>query len=541
MNISSRNELRKYLIAIGSPSCSAMKLPELERVKIDIQRIEKLLINQQQCYERVLADQIYISATSNQIKNALTSWFASSERRNSDCVIIYYAGHGGGNREPNSHYLYTVESTESNFSNTTIKTSDLVQCLFPGNNNSPANILLILDVCYAGEGAKNALVSSFNEFRTATENKCFCIIASADSKTEAGDGDFVDAFDKVMQDSAWMSKCENKFVNPSDIVLNINKALEEKCKADKNAIQKAEYFNFGSSKEIKFFLNNHYLTKNNLQFYEHNLKEKITKIQSANQTVADLLWLLDYSTQEQVFKKVIQDCKERAFLVQTDEEKIQRWLVRRLGGCIGDFEQAKKYQVRIRSHQMRYDFDAFWQEFKQNIVNELNRENVIQGLANLCKQKSIIIAIYGLSFLEKEKIYQFYDFWSHLVNEVRSVEKRSFRSHLILLLAEKTESNLLEKLQPFNFIQLPTINEPQYCISLTPLEKILQKDVETWLCQTEVYDSLDLAGDCLESIVENEIPNWSEKPLDVLEEICQSVFQIEDGIAAIETYWKLAG
>ncbi|NJR74306.1 MAG: caspase family protein [Scytonema sp. CRU_2_7] len=517
MNVSSTKKQRKYLIAIGSPSCTEMRLPRLDRVETDIQRVENLLIDDKQGYERVLADQIYIGATSNKIKDALTSWFTSSERRNSDCVIIYYAGHGGENKEQNSHYLYTVESTESNFSNTTIKTSDLVQCLFPGNNNSPENILLILDVCYAGEGAKNALVSSFNEFRNATENKCFYVIASADSKTEAGDGDFVDALEKVMKHSEWMSTFNGEFLNPGDLVIRINKCLEVKVS------QKAEWSCFGNSKEITFFRNPHFLSQNNLEIDEHNLKKDLTKTKSTHQTVADLLWLLDYSEQEQVFKKVMQDGKERAFLVQTNVEKIQNWLVRRLAGCVPDFEQAKKFTIRI-SYSIRSDFNNFWQAFKQKREDNLKQETLIQDLAKLCQTKSVIIAIYGLSSLDQAKVKEFYDFWSNLVTEVQSATPRSFRSRLVLLLAEKNSSTVLDKLDVFKFIQPPEINETQYSISLTPLDRISQDDVKNWLAQDNVYSLLEQTENEIQSIVDNDIPTWKEEPLDVLEEICYTFF-----------------
>jgi inactive STAND/Trypsin-like peptidase domain len=264
---------------------------------------------------------------------------------------------------------------------------------------------------------------------------------------------------------------------------------------------------------------------------------------SGNQKAAELLYLLDYSTQEQEFKTAMQERKEGAFLVRTKEEKIQRWLMRRLAGYVPDFEQAKKFSFRVRSHPMRSDFDAFWQDFKQELGDNLNREMVIQGLVNLCKQKSVIIAVYDVSFLDGEKIRDFHAFWSDLVNQVASIpaSNRSFRSRLILLLAEKNSNTVLDKLHAFNFIEPPKINNPQYSISLTPLGAILKKDIITWLEQEKVYSSLNRTDDEMQSIVDNDITTWQQEPLEVLEEICQTVFQIEDGIAVIEPYWKLAG
>ncbi|MEO1376322.1 MAG: trypsin-like peptidase domain-containing protein, partial [Cyanobacteria bacterium J06635_10] len=164
---------------------------------------------------------------------------------------------------------------------------------------------------------------------------------------------------------------------------------------------------------------------------------------SSNQKIAELLYLLDYRKQEEEFKNFIGCCKEGVFLVQSNEEEIQRWLLRRLAGCIPDFQQAKKFSIRIRSHPMRRKFDAFWQELGRELGDNLNREKVIQELAKLCQQKSVIIAIYGINSLDTEKVNQLYNFWSDLVKEARSLP-RSFRSRLVLLLADKKSSTLLK-------------------------------------------------------------------------------------------------
>lgn len=262
---------------------------------------------------------------------------------------------------------------------------------------------------------------------------------------------------------------------------------------------------------------------------------------SSVQQIAELLYLLDYKQQENNFRNAIGGCnKGGTFLVQTGEERIQRWLVRRLAGCVPDFEQAKKISIRVSSHPMRRNFDDFWQEFKQDLGDNLNRKTVIQGLAKFCETKSVIIIIYGLSSLDAEKVAQFHDFWSDLVEKVRSTQC-SFRSRLVLILAEKNRATVPNKLHPFTFVQPSKTNKTQYALKLEPLENIFRNDVRNWLAQGEVCNKLNLANNYLESIVDKDIPYWEEQPSEILEQICQTLFQIEDGIAAIEPYWKLAG
>lgn len=193
-----RDEPGRYLIAIGSPHCSNLGLDFLPAVESDIDKVAKLLTDRSQGYKRVLADQIPLGMTSQVIKSALSAWFSSPERRASDCVIIYYAGHGDEGGRFGDHYLLTVESHESNLLNTAIETRSLIKSFFQGNNTPPQNILLILDVCYAGIGQQQTLTAlSKLESVRAMENSIWLIASSTDTK--AGDGTFVAALETVMK------------------------------------------------------------------------------------------------------------------------------------------------------------------------------------------------------------------------------------------------------------------------------------------------------------------------------------------------------
>lgn len=273
---------------------------------------------------------------------------------------------------------------------------------------------------------------------------------------------------------------------------------------------------------------------------ERQEHSKTVNTSSFHQRIAEILSLLNYSNQEQEFKNAIKQYKESVFLVRAEEENIQRWLVWRLAKFIPGFKQAQKISIRIRSHPMKYDFDAFWNEFKQNSANNLNRESVIQNLAELCQTKSIIIAIYGLSYLDREKLDQFYSFWSDLVYKVNS-NPRSFRSRLVLILAEKNCATVTNKLLPFTFVQSSSINHAQCSVSLKPLKQIFKNDVENWLEQDEVYDEINQTDDDIQSIICNDISGWEEEPFEILYVICYRIFQIDDGIDTIQNYWKLTG
>ena len=224
MSNSTEQESRRYLIAIGSPSAGEVQATRLENVENDVQRIVNLFVNIEQGYERVLADSIKLGAMTHEIQNALTSWFGSEDRRASDCVIIYYAGHGGEDGNFGSHYLYTSGSRSTDLHTTAIETSSFVKLFFEGHCNRPQNVLLILDVCYAGHGTTELIK---NLTKTTNINPAnFWVIGSANANTEASDGGFVDALESVMNDRQW--KSGEEFLNPSTLTDEINKHFQLK-------------------------------------------------------------------------------------------------------------------------------------------------------------------------------------------------------------------------------------------------------------------------------------------------------------------------
>ncbi|MCW6048660.1 tetratricopeptide repeat protein [Lyngbya sp. CCAP 1446/10] len=240
-------ESKRFLIAIGSASCPKMELADLARVKSDVDRVVDLFKGTQQGYTRVLSDQISIDAEAEDIKNALSKWFGSSERSQDDIVILYYAGHAGDDGNLGSHYLYTFNSRPEILSTKAIETQQLVRLLFEGNNHYPQNVLLILDVCYAAAGA-NGIIQSLTSGSSTRKPSGFCVLCSTDSDTEAGDGDFVDALVSVLKNSDWEDNDE--FLELSKLRDKINEYFRSKASA-----QKATLSNIDSANPQTFIKN----------------------------------------------------------------------------------------------------------------------------------------------------------------------------------------------------------------------------------------------------------------------------------------------
>ncbi len=308
MSVSSASEPRRYLIAIGSPYCPNMELYPLAGVKTDIERVVKLFTNEAQGYERVLADQIRPGATASTIKNALSAWFSSSERKASDCVIIYYAGHGSEKGNFGSHYLFTVDSDEDNLSSTAIETSELVKCLFEGRGERSANILLILDVCYAGQGG-DQLAAALSKSQNVIKGSGFWVIASVDSNTEAGDGTFVDALSRAMRNFEWMSN-QDEFINPHDLIQAVNKYLAETgLKAETSVVRSSTKPSFIRNPKCQWNSGSF------LEAIEENLKELKNKLKNILQ-----LHNAQFCEMQQAYQAMV---KAEPFKRRTDIETIE--------------------------------------------------------------------------------------------------------------------------------------------------------------------------------------------------------------------------
>jgi len=254
------SEPRRYLIAIGSPSCPNMQLTKLTEVENDVQRIVDLFTGNEQGYERVLSDQIRIGATSQKIRSALSDWFASPDRKEFDCVVIYYAGHGDEGGRCGDHYLFTVESDEDDLFNTAIETRSLIKSFFPENKRqSPQNVLLILDVCYAGIGQRQSLevLSSFRGGNYAGSG--FWMIASSDANAEAGDGAFVTALETVLQNNSERLSREEEFLSLDFLVEGINQHFETTGQAQRAIASGAEI-----QKQATFIRNPRFVHPRNL-------------------------------------------------------------------------------------------------------------------------------------------------------------------------------------------------------------------------------------------------------------------------------------
>lgn len=248
---------RRYLIAVGSPMTPGM--PMLERVAPDIQRIEQLFCSPAQGYSRVLASKISVGASAPDIRAAIYQWFTDPDRRSSDIVLMYFAGHGGDAGRAGRYYLFTSDTNDNKLSETAINVAEFLEQLFEGSGERPQNLLLVLDSCYSGKGGGQSIasLSRIRESGFFREGAGLWFVASADPLTEAGDGAFVKALEGVMADPAWVPHGGSRYLNPLDLlVVAVNAHFDRE-----GFPQAAEGDVFGHRQAHRFIRNPHYTSQ----------------------------------------------------------------------------------------------------------------------------------------------------------------------------------------------------------------------------------------------------------------------------------------
>ncbi|GAB2569677.1 hypothetical protein [Spirosoma areae] len=238
-----------YFITIASPDCSGWPVfAPLQRVRNDVSHIETLFL--EQGYAMPLKEKIPVGASSQTIKDELDQWL-SSNRKPTDQLVLYITGHGSID-EGGNHFLVTSDSQEGRISKR-IETGDLAKLLLNRQKNSfPQSILLLLDVCYAGQGSVDFFSNLKNSNLGELSDGCGChIITSVGAVTEALDGVFVEALLATMQNEAFMPRGGTTYLSPYALKDALNDYLKNQGES-----QRAEYAAIASGDQEAMFIRN---------------------------------------------------------------------------------------------------------------------------------------------------------------------------------------------------------------------------------------------------------------------------------------------
>ncbi|NUO42006.1 MAG: hypothetical protein HOV82_08205 [Streptomyces sp.] len=190
---------RRYLIAAAVTEVSAH--PEAERAELadDLRRIENLFLDELG-YRR--GADTGLDPTRADLCAALRGFATDPDRRPDDHVVLYLAAHGVIDPDSHGHYLLLRDSRIDDLYGTALPTEDLVGQVWQGT--AVERLLVLIDACYAEEGADKALRGALDARRyrepvTEHGNTGLVLVSASRRKEEAFTGALSAAFDRAVR------------------------------------------------------------------------------------------------------------------------------------------------------------------------------------------------------------------------------------------------------------------------------------------------------------------------------------------------------
>jgi hypothetical protein len=184
------------------------------------------------------------------------------------------------------------------------------------------------------------------------------------------------------------------------------------------------------------------------------------------------------------------------------------------------------------------DFGELWLDLARKLQCPADPAAVIAALVQIYQTKPIIIAMYGWSGARSQTLQQqvLNELWQPLINAVGALDTQPLRSRVILFLAEWHESAVANALGGSSAANLVIP------IRLDPLTEITPDHIASWMESDCVFPVLSqfISKEELETLIDQEILDWSSDPVAAIEQICY-IFTLDNGIADIEAEWRLAG
>ena len=258
--------------------------------------------------------------------------------------------------------------------------------------------------------------------------------------------------------------------------------------------------------------------------------------------VAKSFKLLNCTDHKHTFKHVLDTSKAGVFLIQTDNESVQNWLVYLLAESMQTSDCALKCPISI-GVDILMDFDnAFYKEFSRILNKNLNHEMLIRELIEYSQTRTVILVFKNITYrkIYEESLSKLYGFCSELVGRFQGIPNGvSYTSRLALLLV--TDDTVFKQLRPDESQHNTTTYRILKVLNKMPeITEITDYDVSNWLIEKDVRGCLGKTICQINELIPLEtIKYFRVKPHQRIDDICHKVFKIENGISEIEPYWKL--
>jgi len=258
------------LIAIGTSKYehlgAAEQRPQLEAV---VNRIASLFTDTLKVYRRELGE-VALNPGAAKLREALDGWFAAEDRDPADWVVLYYTGHAEVVRE-HSLYLLTSDFRPPQHVATAFSFDQLADMiggdLGPGRPRQVANLLLIVDTCFAGQ-AVQTLATQLVHILSRTGGRSFYVLGAALPSEEAQAGALARAMVEAIEELSRRSVTQ-EWLYFDQIIAAINQRL---------GIHQAIFLAASSPKEIpKFFPNPSFVETHGLPVVARDAQRAISE------------------------------------------------------------------------------------------------------------------------------------------------------------------------------------------------------------------------------------------------------------------------
>lgn len=223
---------RRLLVAAGTSHFSNLPDQNLLQASYEVEKIAN-------AFRALGYDQLLGSTVENRDQLRVLFENARKSCTKGDLLVVYYTAHGATDAIENRFYLLTQESNIDDLSGTALAAEDLARVLC--TNSEAAQVLVILDACYAGAGA--AQLAQLVARLAISSSPCpeFFVIAAARPKQEAEQGALSQALALVVENPhGQLGGSTQKFLGAFDVMEGIRQYLDKNHPA-----QQASFTCFG--------------------------------------------------------------------------------------------------------------------------------------------------------------------------------------------------------------------------------------------------------------------------------------------------------
>jgi WD40 repeat protein len=215
---------RRFLIASGTERYS--DADRLASVPHDLAKVTGFFTALGYCEQ--LPD-VRLDPSSSALRRALSAWLNGADRQASDTAVIYYSGHGDSHA--GSFYLLTADTKPNRYADTALRADFVLEAL--GEMPAVRRLLLILDTCYAGQGAFNAAevaarMAPWQSF--GLDDEGIWVLAASSPRQEAEERLFADAFLEAAELLQQTTGTLQPYVGLEALVWQINTILRRRGK-----------------------------------------------------------------------------------------------------------------------------------------------------------------------------------------------------------------------------------------------------------------------------------------------------------------------